>query len=71
MLRIYYQTVETNGQVRMLNSDVYGCEAHQVEGLKAQVLAHARWIGQATTVLKVFAVLVTLALSGGIVGLFL
>ncbi len=34
LLRIYYQTVETNGSVRQLNRDVYGDSAHGLIGLK-------------------------------------
>jgi NH3-dependent NAD+ synthetase len=34
MLRIYYQTVETNGWVRQLRHDVYGCPEMEIVGLK-------------------------------------
>jgi hypothetical protein len=37
LLRIYYQTVETNGSVRRLNGEVYGDPAHGELGLKRQV----------------------------------
>lgn len=34
LLRTYYQTVETNGWVRQLRHDVYGCPEMEIVGLK-------------------------------------
>lgn len=65
-LRTYYQVVETNGSVRQLQHDVYGCPELGIVGLKTVSAANTEFRERSTAGVRV----AYLAGAGLLAGIF-